>query len=161
MRDRALLAQPFDVVRHVLTGGATQVADNVLQEGPGASAFSSWSNGVLAFWGGGIPPDTQLTWMNRQGAIVGTVGSPAGYFSAVLAPDERTVAASRYEPNEISQPNALWLIDVQRNTSTKFTFGIGSNNPAWSRDGSHVAFSSPRAGPPSLFRKLFASCRTG
>jgi serine/threonine protein kinase len=153
VRNRALLAQPFDVSRLSMTGSLIQIADNVLNEGPGSAAYSASNNGVLAFWGGAAPPDTQLTWMNRDGAVTGKVGSPGGYYTVSLAPDERTVAVSRYEANERTLSIALWLVDVQRHTSTKFTFGVAANNPIWSRDGSEITFMSPRSGPPSLFRK--------
>jgi Tol biopolymer transport system component len=153
VRHRALMAQPFDVARLSTTGTPTQIADHVLNEGPGSAAFSVSNNGVLAFWGGAVPPDTQLTWVNRAGVATGTVGPPGGYYTLALAPDERTVAVSRFEANERTLAIALWLIDVQRNTSTKFTFGIAANYPTWSRDGSQITFMSPRSGPPSLFRR--------
>lgn len=155
VRNRALLAQPFDPDRLSLTGSVTQVAENVLMEGPGASAFSTSDTGVLAFWGGAVPPDSQLTWLTRDGAVAGKVGPLGRYFSLAFAPDSRTVAVSRFDPNEISVPIAVWLVDAQRSTSTKFTSGIGSSNPIWSPDGARVGFSSPKAGPPSLFQKSF------
>ncbi len=153
VRDRALVAQSFDATRLALAGDVVQVADRVLQEGPGSSAFSASTNGVLAFWGGAVPPDSQLTWIDRAGTSAGTVGSASGYLAIALSPDERTVAVTRFEPNEQVRPTALWLIDAQRSATTKFSFGTGADHPTWSRDGASIAFSSPRGGPPSLFRK--------
>lgn len=154
-RNRALRAQPFNADQLSLTGGVTQIADNVLKEGPGSSAFSASNNGVLVFWGGAVPPDTQLTWLDRDGAVAGKVGEPAGYLCLALSPDQRTVAVSRFEPNEKGLPIALWLLDIERNSSTKLTFGMGSQNPVWSSDGARVTFSSARSGPPSLFQKFW------
>ena len=153
VRDRALLAQPFNATRLALEGDVVQVADGVLKEGPGSSSFSVSTNGVLVFWGGVVPPETRLTWIKRDGASAGTVGPAGAYFGLSLSRDERTVAVNRFEPNERVQLVAVWLVDVQRNTLTKFTFGTGSHSPTWSPDGAHIAFSSPRGGPPSLFQK--------
>jgi eukaryotic-like serine/threonine-protein kinase len=153
VRDRALVAQPFDSKRLTLTGDVFQVVDGVLKEGPGSSDFSVSDNGVLTFWGGAVPPNSQVTWMRRDGTSAGTVGPAGAYLELSLAPDDGTLVVSRFEPNEKILPVALWLIDVQRNSSTKFTFGIGTIGPTWSRDGAHVAFASPRGGPPSLYQK--------
>lgn len=153
VRNRALMAQRFDAASMTASGEVVQVADNVLKEGPGSSAFSASGNGVLAYWSGAVPPDSQLTWLRRDGTPAGIVGPPAGYLAVALAPDERTVAVSRFELNEISLKVALWLIDVPRNISTKFTFGTGSDYPVWSRDGARIAFSTPQGGPPTVFQK--------
>jgi Tol biopolymer transport system component len=153
VRDRALLAQGFNASRLAIEGGVAQVADGVVKEGPGSSSFSVSTNGVLVFWGGVVPPETQLTWMKRDGTSSGTVGQAGAYFGLSLSRDERTVAVNRFEPNEKVLQVAVWLIDVQRSTSTKLTFGIGSHTPTWSPDGARIAFSSPRGGPPSLFQK--------
>ncbi|MDO8677088.1 MAG: protein kinase [Acidobacteriota bacterium] len=153
VRDRALLAQPFNAKRLALEGDIVQVADGVLKEGPGSSSFSVSTNGVLVFWGGVLPPETRLTWIKRDGTAAGTVGPAGAYFGLSLSRDERTVAVNRFEPNEKVQLVAVWLVDVERSTSTKFTFGTGSHSPTWSPDGAHIAFSSPREGPPSLFQK--------
>ncbi len=153
VRDRALLAQPFNVSQLTLEGNVAQVADGVLKEGPGSSSFSVSANGVLVFWGGVQPPDTRLTWIRRDGTSAGTVGPAGAYFGLSLSRDARTVAVNRFEPNEKVLLVAVWLVDVQRNTSTKFTFGIGSHSPTWSPDGTRIVFSSPRGGPPSLFQK--------
>jgi Tol biopolymer transport system component len=41
----------------------------------------------------------------------------------------------------------LWLLDLSRGTSKRFTSAVGSNNyPVWSLDGSRVAFASSRGG---------------
>ncbi|HTM25650.1 MAG TPA: protein kinase [Vicinamibacterales bacterium] len=153
VRGRALVAQPFDPTRLALAGDAIQVVDGVLKEGPGSSAFSVSATGVLVFWGGGVPPYSQLVWMRRDGTSAGTVGPAGAYLELSLAPDDRTLAISRYEPDEKVLAVGLWLVDAQRGSSTKFTFGIGSMAPTWSRDSAHVAFASPRGGPPSLYQK--------
>jgi eukaryotic-like serine/threonine-protein kinase len=153
VRDGALVALPFDAKRLTLAGDVFQVVDGVLKEGPGSSAFSVSANGVLTFWAGAVPANSQLTWMRRDGTSAGTVGPAAAYLELSLAADDRTLAVTRFESNEKVLPVALWLIDIRRSRSTKFTFGIGSMAPTWSRDGAHVAFASPRGGPPSLYQK--------
>jgi Tol biopolymer transport system component len=48
----------------------------------------------------------------------------------------------------------VWLLDLKRNSSTRFTFGPGSSEyPVWSPDGSEIVFSSNRDGVYNLYRK--------
>jgi Tol biopolymer transport system component len=154
VRDRVLFAQPFDAKRLVLTGGAVRVVEGVHNVGPGSAAFSVSVNGVLAYWSGGAPRSEQLTWVRRDGTRMATVGLPGPYGDFSLAPDERRVAVSRYEPGEKVMETAIWLIDILRGAPTKFTFEWGSDTPVWSPDGARIVFASPRVGPPSLYQKF-------
>jgi Tol biopolymer transport system component len=66
-----------------------------------------------------------------------------------LGPDERQIAVSRVEGAQ----SAVWVLGVTRETATKITFDPVSLSPAWSPDGTALAYASVRDGPPSLFRK--------
>ena len=48
----------------------------------------------------------------------------------------------------------IWLLDLDRGTTTRFTFSSATDTaPVWSPDGSRIIFSSNRNGPYDLFQK--------
>jgi len=143
MREGTLMAQPFDNRRLELKGQATPVAEQVgdNNNGGGHGAFSASANDVLVFWRGGTTPDRQLTWYDRQGKVLGTAGEPGDYQELALSPDGTRVALMKRS----GQASDLWLLDLSRDTSTRFTFGLATgidSHPVWSPDGSRIIFSS-------------------
>lgn len=146
-RDRTVMAQRMDLSRLELTGEPMRVAEGVEVIGPTA-AFSASASGVLAYWSGGLDI-TQLTWVRRDGTVVGTVGQPAGYRHLALSPDGRQVAADRFDT-----PPSIWLLDVARGSATRVTFGAKfESSPVWSPDGQAIAFASARDSPPNVYLK--------
>jgi serine/threonine protein kinase/Tol biopolymer transport system component len=153
VRGRVLFAQAFDAKRLSLADDPIRVLEGVENAGPGSAAFSVSSSGVLVYWGGAVPRSEQLTWVRRNGMRIATVGPPGAYFHFSLSPDERRVAVTRYEPGEGGLHTAIWLLDVLRGMSTKFTFEWGAGMPVWSPDASHIVFASSREGPPALYQR--------
>ncbi|MGH8247646.1 MAG: hypothetical protein ACREUU_14600, partial [Gammaproteobacteria bacterium] len=51
---------------------------------------------------------------------------------------------------------SIWLTDVKRGTSTRFTSEWFSSTPRWTPGGEAVAFSSARDSPPNLYLKTLA-----
>jgi Tol biopolymer transport system component len=152
LRQRTLMAQPFDARRLEPFGEAVPIAEQVgsfLDYG----FFSASNNGVLVYRSdaGQI---YQLTWLDQQGKILATVAEPDRYNSLALSPDGRRVAVSRTNPEKT--PNwDVWLLDVGRNTSTRLTYEqIRARFPVWSADGSSVIFDAFRAGEVNLYLKL-------
>ena len=92
-RGESLMAQPFDVERLALTGDPVRVVDGV-QSLPRVRwfGFSASHQGELAYVGGGEGAASQLRWLDRSGADLGTVGAPGEYRDPVLSPDETKVA---------------------------------------------------------------------
>jgi dipeptidyl aminopeptidase/acylaminoacyl peptidase len=153
VRERTLMAQPFDNSRMELKGQAAPVAEQVSYEGAGAIyvAFSASANDVLAFPRSTVS-DRQLTWYDREGKVMGTAGEPGDYTNLVLSPDGTRLAVTKATGAEWGN---IWLLDLSRGgASTPFTFGsLGYRNPVWSPDGSRMIFSSNRDGPYNLFQK--------
>ena len=95
----------------------------------------------------------QLTWFDRSGRALGTVGDPAPYGSLWLAPDERRVAVALGTGTPANVD--IWLIDVARNVPSRLTFDPGPDAaPVWSPDGARIAFESARAGQVSIRQSL-------
>jgi len=150
MREGTLMAQPFDNYRLELTGQAAPVAEQVGDGTGGYAPFSASANNVLAFQQRGAAP--QLTWYDREGKVLGTVGEPGGSGILALSPDGMRLAVTKGRGADASD---IWLMDLSRGgASTRFTFGSASNKaPVWSPDGSRMIFSSNRDGPYNLYQK--------
>ena len=139
LREGTLMAQPFDNRRLKLKEQATQVAEQVGDNGGGAGdfgAFSASANGVLVYL---RTPDWQLTWFDRQGKVLGTAGEPGDYRGLALSPDGTRVAFSKRD----GESRNIWLLDLARDTGTRLTFGSAiDSHPVWSPDGSRIIFRS-------------------
>ncbi|MGE5176023.1 MAG: TolB family protein, partial [Hyphomicrobiales bacterium] len=150
VRDRALLAQRFDPRSLKLEGDAVPVVDNVAAGGGTASNadFSGSENGVIAFRGGQSEDVTSLAWVDRTGRPIREVGETKTYFGYDVSADGRHVAYATGGPPDV------WVLDMTRNVSSRFTFNAaGDYNPIWSPDGSRIAFGSDRSGPGGVYVK--------
>ncbi len=152
VRDGTLMAQPFDPRRLELSGEALIVAEHVGTFGS-LGFFSGSDNGVLVYRNGSQEQHLQLTWFDRQGKAVGTAGEPSDFLSAALSPDGARVAFSQFGTSR----NGIWMLDVSRKTSTRFTFDPAVTSPVWSPDGSRVVFSSYTNG--YLYQKLTSGAK--
>jgi Tol biopolymer transport system component len=149
IREGSLMAQPFDEKSLELRGEASPVAERVGLH-LDLAFFSVSSNGVLVHRGGGTQ-NSELFWSDRTGKHVQGVGSPGDYATLALSPDETRVAVSRREARNLD----IWLIDLARNSSSRFTFHDAEDQmPVWSPDSSRVAFASLREGPSGLYQKV-------
>jgi hypothetical protein len=124
------MAQAFDTRRLELTGEPVPIAENVSDIG--APRFSVSTTGVLAYQTGGIGvslPATRLTWFDRTGKTLGSVGETSLYNTVAVSPDGTRVAFSRVSPQVVGAAsglpnNDLWVHEFARNTSTKLTFPL-------------------------------------
>jgi Tol biopolymer transport system component len=89
--------------------------------------------------------DGRLTWFDRQGKTVGTVGEPGVYRTLAISPDGKRVAVERTDPQ--TQNKDIWLFDAAGGASTRLTSDPGWDAfPTWSPDGSRIIFTSNRGG---------------
>lgn len=155
IREKTLVAQPFDPVRLQLSGAPLVVAENVLnfpgEGGPSAYAsFSVSTNGHLSFQTG-QESVTQMGWFDRAGKSLASVGSPGDSHEPALSPDGKRIVFGRRE----NQSQDLWMLDTGRGTTTRFTFDQGVDVcPLWSPDGSRIVFSVARGGKFALYQKV-------
>jgi Tol biopolymer transport system component len=161
VKDDALMAQPFDATTLSLSGEPIPVLDQlalikIAQPAPRA-IYSVSASGVLAWRPRStlLQESKQLTWFDRSGKKLGTLGEPAVYFAPTLSPDDRSVAVCRMEPGTgTNNPRDLWIFDVARGTSRPLTFDPADDcGPAWSPDGSRIAFFSDRRGVREIYQK--------
>src|SRR5262249_16844965 len=102
--------------------------------------------GVLVYQAG---QNQKLTWLDRRGNHLGTLGEPGIYFGALFSPDGSQVAVTRI----VDQLSTIGLVEATSGRSTPFTFGVPSRYPGWGVDGTSIAFSSWRDGGYKLFQK--------
>ena len=95
-----------------------------------------------------------LTVFDRQGKVVTTVGPPALYNQPVISPDGKRLVVSK---TDLTKENIdLWVFDIATGNSIQLTSGQSretSQSPAWSPDGSHVAYIALRGGSYGLYHK--------
>jgi Tol biopolymer transport system component len=134
-----LLAQPFDVSKLELTGDPVPLAENV-QTG-------SASSGVLAY--ASSARTTQLTWLDRTGKALATLGPPGNWHFPSISPDGSRIVADLRNQSDIA---GLWLFD-RAGVSSRITFSGSNIAPMWMADGVLVAFMGTRDGTQRLYRK--------
>jgi eukaryotic-like serine/threonine-protein kinase len=137
-RDETLMAQPFDLDTRQLTGDAFPVAQQVGPEGSRYVGASVSQTGTLVY-ARDESPVTQLTWFDRAGRVLATLGEPAQYNNLALSPDETRVAVTMRTGNP--ENIDIWIVDIARNRRVRLTTDPGSELfPVWSPDGTRLAF---------------------
>ena len=143
VRGQTLMAQQFELRHLKISGGPVRVVEEPLAQYFDAGTFSVSANGTLAYWSPGNV-ESQLTWFDPQGKMLGTVGSPGLYVAFALSPDG-TQAILPTHSAELTQ--SLWLLDISRGTGTRFELNPPDGEGAvWAPDGSRIIFASARAG---------------
>jgi eukaryotic-like serine/threonine-protein kinase len=142
MQGRRILAQPFDAEKLALSGEPVPVSESV----PFASNnsfvdFSVLGDRLLCYPASGNA-NVQLTWVDRQGLQLSTVGPPGEYRHPSLSPNKEQVLLARIDP-QVEQPD-IWQFDLRRETLTRLTSSSsGARVPIWAPDGNSVAYLRP------------------
>jgi len=141
-RDRALLAQPFDLGNLQLAGDAFPLVDRVqYTASSGSAAFSAADDGTISYQLEGAGAISQLSWSDREGKPLGVVGTSGEILSFRLSRKGDRVAFERLDQN--AGTSDIWIHDLVRNISTRFTFEpTHDNNPVWGPNDSRVIYSS-------------------
>jgi len=153
LRDKALVAQPFDRGSFVLSGEPHTLSDEVLYTRLVDRAVFSVSGGkVLVTQTGKGASNSQLTWFDRSGKPVGTAGLPGSYGNVRLSPDGRRVAVD--QTNSDGRNIDIWIFEPDRAATTRLTFDpSGHQAPIWSPDGKQILFSWNRKLGAQLYLK--------
>jgi len=129
---RGLNAQRFDPDQLTLTPTAHPIRDRLAAPtSTGPSGFAVSAAGTLVV---DRPPPVihQLTWVDRAGRELATIGPAAVIDDFALAPDDNRVAASITHVD--SAKSDLWLFDSQQSEGNRVTFSGGTRSPLWAPD---------------------------
>ncbi len=149
MNGTTLTAQPFDPDTLRLGAQAVSVIANVKTEPQlGDAAFSASASGTLVYMTG-TSSTFEMSWFDRAGRKGAAVGEPGPWAQMALSPDDRQLAVQRGN----TAVGDLWLFDLVRSVSSKFTTDGGNNGPVWAPDGKSLAFRNNRRTMNEVFRK--------
>lgn len=150
VRGGALMAVAFDPKTLNVSGEPRVIAEDVLaSDSNHRFEFSASQNGRLLYRSGSA--DSQLTWVDRSGKQLGTLGDPRRIgFIFRISPDQQRVIAEQNDAD--GRSDDLWIFDSARGVTTRFTFDpAGDLRPVWSPDGSRIAFASMRTGLGEMY----------
>jgi len=137
-----LVAQRFDLAAGEVTGAPQQLLDR-------AGQVSASDTGVLV-----LRPEaldrSRLTWYDRSGRELGTVGNATDYWQVELAPDDQHLAVVKHD--YLSGSFGIWTAraDGELQPVSKSGNVLG---PVWLPDRETLVFASGRG--DRLFRKRF------
>jgi eukaryotic-like serine/threonine-protein kinase len=156
VREATVLAQAFDLRTLAVSGEPAPAAEDVWRNlsTDGLTAFSVAEDGTLAFRRGGILKG-QLTWLDRQGQPLGTVGAPAVLGDMDLSLDDHRVLVDITDL--VRDVSALYVLDAATRM-TRVTLGAANQSAGlFSPDGRSIAFASDVKGAFDLYRQEIGS----
>ncbi len=145
-----LLASPFNV-KNGKTLGEPHVVTGLVGHYPSTywSTFSSSINGTVVYGTATSASRSQLTWYDRNGKELGTVGEPGILANPMISPDQSHVTVDIADLR--SKNIDVWIEGLTHNSLSRFTFDPAEETiGAWSRDGSMIAWRSAGDHPLSF-----------
>jgi hypothetical protein len=148
-RGGTLFAVPFDAAKLEVTGAAFPVAEGVFENTNGGAGFALSRNGTLLYAAGGmLLPERSLLWVDRQGKETPVTKIKRPFSNPSISPDGKRVAVTVE-----AQTYDVWVLDIERDSLTRLSFGKDDGNPVWSPDGKRVVYQSSEAGVYNLYSR--------
>jgi eukaryotic-like serine/threonine-protein kinase len=141
-RQNTLMAQAFDAAHLTTAGEAFPLADDIPMSGNnGAYSFTVSPGGTLIYAvARNSDQECELVWLDRRGKRGNTILKQKGIQDFALSPDRTKLLYTM--ATQVAQGD-LWLRDVARGVSQRFTFGpFSAYSPVWSPDGATAAFTA-------------------
>jgi eukaryotic-like serine/threonine-protein kinase len=138
VRDRMIVAQPFDGINLRTTGPAVPLTQPEVDKffDFWQSGFSVSQDGKLVFQSAADSP-SRLVWYDPAGKELGQFPE-IGYEGPQFSPDGGSLAV--YSDDEHNGKHFIRVYDLRRGISTRLTEGGNESNPVWSPDGKAIAF---------------------
>jgi serine/threonine protein kinase/Tol biopolymer transport system component len=149
LRQRTLMAQPFDIRRLQLQGAPVPITE-VQTTWYNTGVVSISPGGALAYRPPAVSGGTQLTWIDRQGKILSTFGPPGTDSIVSVSPDGKRGIA---KDSPYNVQGDLWALDFSSGLRTRLTIRKNVYSPAvWSHDGTRLAYAAGNFGD-TLYEK--------
>jgi Tol biopolymer transport system component len=161
VRDGHLTAQAFDPVTLRLEGEPRLLGVRAGVDPPWQHGMFSVAPTALAY-NPVARRHSVLTWVNRAGDVVGTIGEPGAMYNLNLSFDDSRAVVSRLTDQIGPQPahTDVWVVSQAGGAPQRVTQdGSWEWEPAWSPDGREIVFASDpvaRSAP-----RLFVRSSTG
>ncbi len=150
VRDRTLVAQPFDVNAMKTTGEPVPLAEKIGTDVVGLARFSVSREGTLAYRTG--EAGSRFLWVDRGGKELDTVGDPGESRNPMLSPTGDRLAFNQDDPR--TSTSHIWVRDLARGSNSRLSFGeTNETAPVWSPDGKRIVYRVDRKGPADLVAK--------
>ena len=143
VRDRSLMAQPFDTKRMQVTGMPELIARQELQQDVAfsRSGFSVSQNGVIVFQSAS-DNISRLSWFDREGKELDSIPT-IGFSAPSLSRNGTLLVAS--SDDDRNGKLVIRLYDFARGTSTRLSNGSSDLYPVFSPDAKFVAYTHNNA----------------
>jgi Tol biopolymer transport system component len=144
VRGTTLFAVPFDLSRLAVTGDEVPVVEGVWSvRGNRLSGDYSVSDAGLLVYvtaNSSVGSQSTLAWASRTGTTEALPGeSRQRWGTGRLSPDGRRLANAIHNGDGTSD---IWILDVQRGTTTRLTFSGHADDPIWTPDGSRIVYAT-------------------
>ena len=141
VRERTLLATPFDPASGELGEAIPLVEDVLIDTAAALGIFSVTEDGELVYMTGAGETEQVLQWLGAGNALLGEVGEPGRLQRPRVSPDGRQAVVEVFGSD--SESADLWLVDLASGLRTRFTFEPGyEGNGVWTPDGTGVVYAA-------------------
>ena len=150
VRDRSLMARPFDPDRLEFTGPALPIVEEgVIKDTTGFhhAGFSVSQNGIVVIQSFAAF-STRLLWYDHTGKEIGQIPG-MGYWDPRFSPDGRSLAVASDDVR--NGKYYIHVIDLASGRSMRLTDGGREGTPVWSRDGKRVAYVSGEGNSSAIY----------
>jgi Tol biopolymer transport system component len=152
-RDGALVALPFDAEKLEITGRGETIAEAPLfAPHSGAVSATGTPAGDIAFALASGEGSGRLTWLDRRGESVGTIGTERMLIRSVApAPDGNSYAIQV----ATATGGNIWIGDERRQVMNRVTpEGIDATLPVWSPASDRIAYVTEASGKQAVWIQL-------
>ena len=152
VRERTLLAQPFDATSGRLSGEPRPIANDVDQTSSSASAaFAISANGEVLTSQGGSQQTRRLLAFDRSGVQRAAFGTEDRWQDLRLSPDGKRAAVVKSDENGNRD---IWLMDLASGLPRRWSSHPATDwRPVWDPESRSLLFASDRNGASAIFRR--------